>query len=206
MPAAAPYTCPMSAVETEVKFRVEDMRALEERLRGLGFRALTAATFERNTLYDTPDRKLKERRSILRIRKYGDRWLLTHKRVPDDHDPAARHKRRVETETEVADGDALGAVFCQLGYEPVFIYEKWRAEYADETGHCVLDETPIGAYAELEGPAEWIDAVSARLGLDPASLITLSYGRLFEDWREATGSPARDMTFQAVSGSAQRAG
>jgi adenylate cyclase class 2 len=196
---AAPYTFRMSAVETEVKFRVEDMRTLEERLLGLGFRAITPPTFERNTLYDTPERRLRERHSILRIRKYGDRWLLTHKRMPDDHDPAARHKRRVETETEVTDGDALGVVFCQLGYEPVFIYEKWRAEYADETGHCVLDETPIGAYAELEGPANWIDAVSARLGLDASSLITLSYGRLFEEWRKATGSTARDMTFPVVS-------
>lgn len=189
----------MSVVETEVKFRVDDLERLGKQLQELGFRSVTPPTFERNTLYDTPDRKLRQRQSILRIRKYGDRWVLTHKRVPDDHDPTARHKRRVETETEVADGDALDVVFCQLGYEPVFIYEKWRAEYADETGHCVLDETPIGAYAELEGPAEWIDAVSARLGFDPSSLITLSYGRLFENWRQSTGSVARDMTFQAVS-------
>ncbi|MGC2163151.1 MAG: adenylate cyclase, partial [Silvibacterium sp.] len=73
-------------------------------------------------------------------------------------------------------------------------------EYADASGHCVLDETPIGAFAELEGPEEWIDAVSARLGLDPSSLMTLSYGRLFENWCKETASPARDMTFSAVQG------
>lgn len=185
----------MSAVETEVKFRIENLQDIEQRIRGLGFRVVTPRTFERNTLYDTPDRRLRSRRSILRIRRYGDRWLLTHKCVPADHDPSARHKRRVETETEVSDGDALGIVFCQLGYEPVFVYEKWRAEYSDGTGHCVLDETPIGDFAELEGPEEWIDATCARLGLDPASLRTLSYGRLFEQWRAKTGSPARDMTF-----------
>lgn len=189
----------MSAIETEVKFRVEDVQELEARLRALGFRTLTPSTFERNTLYDTPDRQLRARQSILRIRLYGDRWLLTHKCVPADHDPASRHKRRVETETEVADGDALGVVLCQLGYEPVFIYEKWRAEFADHTGHCVLDQTPIGTFAELEGSAEWIDSVSARLGVQPDSLITLSYGRLFEQWREETGSTARDMTFAALA-------
>jgi adenylate cyclase class 2 len=188
----------MSAVETEVKFRVDDAGTLERKVLAAGFRLITPRTFERNTLYDTPDRKLRARQSILRIRLYGERWLLTHKCVPPDHDPAGRHKRRLETETEVADGDALGAVLCQLGYEPVFIYEKWRAEFADHTGHCVLDETPIGSYAELEGPGEWIDAVSARLGLEPSSLTTLSYGRLFEQWREETGSAARDMTFAAV--------
>lgn len=185
----------MTAVETEVKFRIENLQDIEQRIRGLGFQVVTPRTFERNTLYDTPDRRLRSHHSILRIRRYGDRWLLTHKCMPVDHDPSARHKRRVETETEVADGDALGVVFCQLGYQPVFVYEKWRAEYSDGTGHCVLDETPIGNFAELEGPEEWIDATCARLGLDPASLITLSYGRLFEQWREETGSAVRDMTF-----------
>lgn len=189
----------MTAVETEVKFRIENLQDIEQRIRGLGFGVVTPRTFERNTLYDTPDRRLRSRHSILRIRRYGDRWLLTHKCVPADHDPSARHKRRVETETEVADGDALGIVFCQLGYEPVFVYEKWRAEYSDGTGHCVLDETPIGDFAELEGPEEWIDATCARLGLDPASLITLSYGRLFERWRAETGNPARDMTFASTT-------
>lgn len=188
----------MSAVETEVKFRVEDLTQLDARLRTLGFRVVTPRTFECNTLYDTPDRRLRARQSILRIRRYGDRWVLTHKCLPPDHDPAARHKRRVETETEVADGDALGVVFTQLGFQPVFVYEKWRVEYADGAGHCVLDETPIGAFAELEGPEEWIDSVSARLNLNSASLLTLSYGRLFERWREETGSAARDMTFAAV--------
>lgn len=188
----------MSAVETEVKFRVENFQQLEVQLRSLGFRAVTPRTFECNTLYDTVDRRLRAKQSILRIRRYGDRWLLTHKCLPQDHDPGARHKRRVETETEITDGDALGVIFTQLGYQPVFVYEKWRAEYADAVGHCVLDETPIGAFAELEGPEEWIDSVSTSLGLDAASLLTLSYGRLFDRWREETGSAARDMTFAAI--------
>jgi adenylate cyclase, class 2 len=190
----------MSAVEIEVKFQVADSAALEEKLRAIGFRCITPRTFERNVLYDTPDRHLRAQQSILRIRKYGDRWVLTHKCLPRDFDPAARHKHRVETETEVADGEALGTVFSNLGYTPAFIYEKWRTEYADATGHCVVDETPIGTFAELEGPEEWIDTTSARLGLDASQLITLSYGRLFDEWREQTGSAASDLTFDAIRG------
>lgn len=190
----------MAAVEIEVKFRVENIEALEKQLRNLGFRAVTPRTFERNTLYDTPDRKLRAQQAILRIRRYGDRWVLTHKCLPSSHNPNARHKHRVETETDVADGEALGIVFTQMGYEPVFVYEKWRAEYADATGHCVVDDTPIGVFAELEGPEEWIDSISSRLGLDPSSLMTLSYGRLFESWQNETGSAARDMTFAAIQG------
>lgn len=190
----------MGAVEIEAKFRVSDVQALTERLHALCFHTITRRTFERNTLFDTPDRKLRAIQSILRIRKYGDRWVLTHKCLPPNNDPNARHKHRVEIETEIADGEALGEVFEQLGYQPVFVYEKWRAEYADATGHCVVDETPIGAFAELEGPEDWIDAVSQKLGLEASSLMTLSYGRLFEDWCRETGKPIRDMTFDAVQG------
>lgn len=192
------YTRQMSSVEIEVKFRVDNGEVLEQDLCRLGFRCVTPRTFERNVLYDTPDRRLRKEQSILRIRKYGERWLLTHKCVPRDNDPQARHKHRVETETEVADGEALGVIFSQLGYQPAFTYEKWRAEYADATGHCVLDETPIGFFAELEGPEEWIDTMAARLKLEASSLMTLSYGRLFEVWREETGSSATDLTFAAI--------
>jgi adenylate cyclase, class 2 len=190
----------MSAVEIEVKFQVADSAALEEKLHTIGFRCITPRTFERNVLYDTQDRSLRAQQSILRIRKYGDRWLLTHKCLTADNDPSARHKRRVETETWVDDGEALGTVFSNLGYTPAFTYEKWRTEYADATGHCVVDETPIGIFAELEGPEEWIDTTSARLGLAASQLITLSYGRLFDDWRARTGSTASDLTFAAIEG------
>jgi len=190
----------MTAVEIEVKFEVADGAALDGKLRAIGFRCITPRTFERNVLYDTPDRRLRAQQSILRIRKYGDRWVLTHKALTPDNDPAARHKHRVETETEVADGEALGAVFAQLGYSPAFTYEKWRTEYADASGHCVIDETPIGTFAELEGPEEWIDSTSARLGLDASQLSTLSYGRLFDEWRARTGSAAPDLTFSAING------
>lgn len=192
----------MSAVEVEVKFRVRSVEELEEKLRRLGFHEVTPRTFERNTLYDTADRRLRARQSILRIRRYGTHWVLTHKCLPSDHDPEARHKRRVETETEIADGEAMGAVLVRLGYEPVFVYEKWRAEYADASGHCVIDDTPIGVFAELEGPEEWIDSISARLGVGASSLMTLSYGRLFDEWRDRTGSSASDMTFAAIGESA----
>ena len=188
----------MSAVEIEVKFRVADGLELERKLIVLGFQQITPRTFEKNVLFDTPDRALRAQQSILRIRQYGERWMVTHKCLPQDNDPAARHKRRVETETEVQDGDAMSVIFTQLGYSPAFAYEKWRTEYADDTGHCVIDETPIGLYAELEGPAEWIDTVSVKLGLHSNELITLSYGRLFDEWRAATGSAATDLTFVAI--------
>jgi adenylate cyclase class 2 len=185
-------------VETEIKFRVENIAGLAERLEAAGFHLETPRTFESNVLYDTPDRKMRARTEILRIRNYCGRWILTHKRLPDAGPGEDRHKHRIETETEVSDGDALAEVFRSLGLVAAFRYEKWRSEWADGEGHCVVDETPIGNYAELEGAAEWIDRAAAKLGVDPADYMTLSYGRLFDEWRERTHSTAQDLTFTAI--------
>lgn len=185
-------------VETEIKFRVDDVAALSERLKTAGFHLETPRTFESNVLYDTPDRSMRARTEILRIREYGGKYTLTHKRLPDSGPGEDRHKHRVETETQVSDGDALAEVFRSLGLQPAFRYEKWRTEWNDGEGHCVVDETPIGNYAELEGAADWIDSAAAKLGVDHAQYMTLSYGRLFDQWRAEHNSNAEDLTFEAV--------
>lgn len=188
----------MIAVETEVKFRIGDAEEFSRHLQAAGFRCETPRSFESNVLYDTPDRQMRARTEIVRIRSYAGRTVLTHKRVPQGATVEDKHKRRVETETEVADGTALAEVFRSLGLVPAFRYEKWRAEWSDGEGHCVVDETPIGNFAELEGPAEWIDRVAPLLGVAAEDYITSSYGRLFDEWRARTGSTAADLTFEAV--------
>jgi adenylate cyclase class 2 len=186
-------------IETEIKFRVIDLAALAEKLQATGFRLETPRSFESNVLYDTPDRQMRARTEILRIRSYAGRWTLTLKRLPRSSPGEDRHKHRVETETGIADGAALAEVFLSLGLVPAFRYEKWRTEWTDGEGHCVIDETPIGDYAELEGSSSWIDRTAGRLGVDPAQYVTLSYGRLFEAWREEHSSSANDLTFANVA-------
>jgi adenylate cyclase class 2 len=186
-------------VETEIKFRVDDLAGLSQRLEAAGFTLQTPRAFESNVLYDTPDRQMRARTEILRIRSYAGRWTVTHKRLPDSGLGEDTHKHRQETETEVADGEAMAEVFLSLGLVAAFRYEKWRAEWSDGEGHCVVDETPIGNYAELEGTASWINEIAARLGIDPSQYITLSYGRLFDLWREQHHSAAQDLTFAAIT-------
>jgi adenylate cyclase class 2 len=188
----------MGAIETEIKFRVADTEDLEAKLSSIGFNLITPRSFETNTLYDTPDRSLRMKRELVLIRQYNGVWLLTHKRIPDSGVGEDRHKHRVETETELSDGPALADVFASIGFIPVFRYEKWRTEWSDDIGHCVIDETPLGVFAELEGAPEWIDRVAHELGVTPQERMTQSYGRLFEIWREQTGSTAQDLTFAAV--------
>ncbi len=185
-------------IETEIKFPVADLAALAGKLQSAGFRLETPRSFESNVLYDTPDRQMRARTEILRIRSYAGRWTLTLKRLPRSGPGENRHKHRIETETGIADGAALAEVFLALGLVAAFRYEKWRTEWTDGEGHCVVDETPIGNYAELEGPSAWIDRTAARLGVDPAQYVTLSYGRLFEAWRDEHSSSATDLTFAAI--------
>ncbi|MGA2652351.1 MAG: class IV adenylate cyclase [Terracidiphilus sp.] len=186
-------------VETEIKFRVDDLPALADRLVATGFTVQTPRSFEANVLYDTPTRQMRARTEILRIRNYAGRCILTHKRLPDSGPGEDAHKHRIETETEVSDGVALAEVFQSLGLVPAFRYEKWRTEWSDGEGHCVVDETPIGNFAELEGSPAWIDRIAALLGVDPGHYITFSYGRLFDLWRDQNGSSAQDLTFAAVA-------
>lgn len=193
------YTDAMQAAEIELKFCVADVGALRLAANRLGFRLVTDRTFESNTLYDTPDRKLFGRRQILRVRQYGARWTVTHKRQADGGDSDLRYKTRIETESQVEDGAAMAEIFKQLGYGPVFRYEKFRTELELTEGHLVLDETPIGVWAELEGPPEWIDAMLAGLEIAPELLSTQSYGKLFLSWKQETGSSAENMTFAEVT-------
>jgi adenylate cyclase class 2 len=102
----------------------------------------------------------------------------------------------VETETVLEDHDAMAEVFAQLGYDPVFRYEKFRTEWQSGDGKLVLDETPIGIWAELEGQPEWIDEMLQRLGVATDQCSTDSYGKLFLKWKDATASPANNLTFE----------
>jgi adenylate cyclase class 2 len=187
------------AIETEIKFRVANVGELAQTLRNAGFREQTPRAFESNVLYDTPDRRMRARTEILRIRNYAGKWTVTHKRLPDAGPGEDAHKHRVETETEVGDGGVLAQIFQSMGLTAAFRYEKWRGEWSDGEGHCVIDETPIGDFAELEGSPEWIDRTAARLGVERSAYLTLSYGRLFEQWRAERRSDAADLTFDAVS-------
>lgn len=183
------------ANEIEIKFAIHDLEAIRNRLRTLGFREQTGRTHEMNTLYDRSD-EMRHRGELLRIRKYGDKWTLTHKAKSQN----ARHKTRVETETNIEDGEALDQVFRAMGFEPAFRYEKFRSEWSDGTGHVVLDETPIGTFGEIEGSPEWIDRIAQQLGIAEQDYITKSYAELFRDWAQKKQSNAREMTFAAIRG------
>lgn len=180
--------------EVEIKFRIDDLRALTHCLKCAGFREIRASTHEMNTLYDLPGQQLRQRGELLRLRQYGEAWVLTHKAKGK----AGRHKSRIELESQVENGQQVDAILHALGFAPTFRYEKFRAEWSDGKGHVVLDHTPIGDFGEIEGPTRWIDRTARTLGIIPAAYITQTYAELFFAWKRKRRSAAMEMTFRAV--------
>lgn len=180
--------------EVEIKFLVPDLKALTRRLRAAGFHIVTRRTHEMNVLYDLPGQPLRCRGEVLRLRQYGRQWTFTHKSAGT----VGRHKSRAEIETQVDDGAKLHGILRSLGFAPSFRYEKFRTEWSDGQGQVVVDETPIGNVAEIEGRPRWIDHTARLLGVGPKDYITLSYAGMFFEWKARTGSKAEEMTFAAV--------
>lgn len=178
--------------EIEIKFNVPDLKTLARKLRELGFREETPSTHEVNTLYDLPGLKLRRKGELLRLRKYGEKWKLTHKAKGKP----GRYKSRAEAETAVTDGKQTDTILRALGFSPVFTYEKFRSEWSDGQGLVVLDHTPIGDIAEIEGKSRWIDRTARALGVEAKNYITKSYGELFLDWKRKTKCKAENMTFR----------
>lgn len=182
--------------EIEIKLPVADRRAIRRRLGELGFKPVVKRHFERNSLLDFPDRRLRKEGSLLRLRSAGGRSLLTFKgrRVR-----SGRFKVRPEIETRLTDGALVSEILEKLGLRVAFRYEKYRTIFrrpSDPGGtEVAYDETPIGTYLELEGPRRWIDRVARELGHRPADYITASYGRLYLWWCEAHGRTPAHMVF-----------
>lgn len=180
--------------EIEIKFRIENLPALSRALRRSGFKQITRSTHEMNTLYDLPGEKLRKRGHLLRLRKYGGKWTLTHKAKGKE----GRHKKREELETPVENGQQMDGILRALSFDPTFRYEKYRAEWGDGAGHVVVDQTPIGNFGEIEGKPRWIDRTARALGIGRGDYITQTYVPMFFEWKRRTQSKAMEMTFKAV--------
>jgi adenylate cyclase class 2 len=180
--------------EIEVKIPWRDGASIHQRLTSIGFAISAPRVFEANTVYDTPDSSLRKGDMLLRLRQSGSRGILTWK-GPGVPGP---HKSRPELETAVASLETLDKILRQLGYLPVFRYEKYRTEFESPdppSGTITFDETPIGEFIELEGPGEWIDRTARKLDFSPRDYVISSYGKLYSDYCAQRGMQPADMVF-----------
>jgi len=208
------------ARETEVKLTIADAKAFQRVLKKLGARTVGAGNgrvHEENVIFDTPQGGLAKHGQLLRIRtetldvlgkpkkaRPNKRVMVTFKRPVTR--PAATeasgvdrglHKVREEIEVEVAEGARLKEIFEGLGMSGWFRYEKYRTTYQLPASKgwakgllIELDETPIGTFVELEGPAPAIDRAAAELGYSKRDYVLKNYLTLYlEDCRRRGEQP-----------------
>jgi adenylate cyclase, class 2 len=183
--------------ETETKFRVDDRARLEARLRSLGA-ADQGTDEESNLLFDDPGGRLGSKGCALRVRWTGGAGLLTFKGKAE---VLKGVKSRPEYESAVADPRAVAQVLAALGFSPWFRYEKRRAAWRfgdPDRPVVVIDETPIGLFAEIEGNEDAVRALAAELEVPESAFIAESYVALYLAARERNPALPKDMIFGAT--------
>ena len=158
------------------------------------FKVVTPRHLERNLLLDTDPPTLRPAGVVLRLRQANGETIVTYK---GKGSVEGKHKVREELEVSVSTFAESLAMFARLGYTPTFRYDKYRTilARARERGQAMLDETPIGPFLELEGPAAWIDRTARLLGFSEADYLTASYGALWAAHQKAAGLPLGDFVF-----------
>ncbi len=179
-------------VEREIKLRFADAVEARERVLGVGALPFRPRRRQLDTLFDTGDNALFQRRSALRVRVEDGQSFVTFKGPVQ---PGVL-KTREELETGIADAGALVAILEALGFRPRFRYEKYREEFRAANAIVAVDETPIGVFVEIEGDEEAVHALARALGRTPVDYITDSYLALFQKH----GAPGGDMLFDHQAG------
>ncbi len=174
-------------LEQEVKFRLPSWEDGVRRIEAAGAAPMRPRHFESNQLFDYPDSRIGKRDSAIRLRfASGEAWL-TYK---GPNHGSGKIKQRRESETFLGDGRAMESILEFLGLEVRFRYEKYRASFRLKGAEVSCDETPIGAFLEIEGTPEEIAEVAGTLALDMKDAMSLSYPRLYQLHRtENPGAP-----------------
>jgi adenylate cyclase class 2 len=195
-----------SEQETEIKLLVDDLAALIGKLKRCGARC-HGRVLERNTLFDTPDSDFRRRGRLLRLRVEtparsslvaagrARAWLTSKQPAPAS--APAGYKQNLESEAPVRADEYALARFRALGFRPAFRYEKFRSSFRLGKLHLDLDETPVGAFIELEGPPRSIDRVAHALGYSRRDYLRGTYWDLYAADCRRRGKIPRDMLFHA---------
>jgi adenylate cyclase class 2 len=195
--------------ETEVKLYVRDINAVKERLQILGAQLIRPRTLEINLRFDTPDRNLIREGRVLRLRQ-DDAIRLTYKDGSQVKDGALSRR---EIEFSVSNFDSAQQFIEALGYEIIFVYEKYRTTYfmpgtaydvAGDLGrretHIMIDELPYGNFVEIEGKFEELKPLAQNLRLNWDAAIPASYHSLFERVSISKNLTFRDLRFEKFTG------
>ena len=180
-----------TALEREIKLHFEDADTARKAVLAIGATPLRARRLQEDTLLDSPEGMLRDRRCALRVRVESGRSLVTFKGPTQ----AASVKVREEIETPVSDGAVLLQILEQLGFVVWFRYEKYREEFTIDDVIIAVDETPVGTFVEIEGSDRGIAMTAEALGRSSKDYVLDSYRSLFIHYCEQRGLDPTAMLF-----------
>ena len=187
----------MEMQEREIKYYIQDLEKIAERLRLCGADLTRPRTLERNLRLDTDDHELANDGRLLRVRS-DDKVSVTYKA---DARVEGGVIARTEIEFEADDARVVQKLFEALGYKVVVTYEKYRSRYKLGDVVVVLDELPFGDFVEIEAPNNTlIEGVSQMLGLDFSKGMAINYLGLFDIFKSHRDVDFDDLTFENFTG------
>src|SRR4029450_3130737 len=157
----------MTMLEREIKLQFASADEARAAVVAVGCTPLLGRRLQEDALPGTEGERLggteyelwRRRRCVLRVRVENGKSRVTFKGPVQSSDM----KVREEQETLVGDGEVLLRVFKELGLHIWFRYEKYREEFAHEDVIVAIDETPVGAFVEIEGGEQGIAAMAEAL-------------------------------------------
>jgi len=183
--------------ETELKLYYPDLDALRARIEAAGAQITAPRVYEKNIRFDAENGWLSTTSTVLRLR-YDTRARLTYKDGEKIHGNFG--STRFEAEVEVSDLETMQIILERLGFQPVFIYEKYRTTYQLGDAELMLDELPYGNFVEIEADEMSIRRVVKQFGLEGAQRYTNSYSVLFRIAQQNMGWSFNDLTFDNFIG------
>src|SRR5271156_5992691 len=127
-----------------------------------------------------------------------ERVILTSKASPhsQQNKKQSRYKIRAEREQVVSTSSRRYAkTLTYLGFRPTFRYDKFRTTFHLPNLHLDLDETPAGAYLELEGNPKAIDRAAKALGFTKKHYLRATYWDLYAAACRRRGTKPKNMLF-----------
>jgi adenylate cyclase class 2 len=181
----------MEKLEYEVKFFLPDRRSLRQDILDLGARS-RGRFFEQNIRFEDPDKTLRSKKCLLRLR-HDHKTTLTFKSKPPKD--SRQFKVFKELEVEISDFATMKVILESLGFHCEQVYEKWRETLIQENTFFCLDTMPYGKFLEIEGSRKDIRQYAGSLGLQWDKRILANYLQIFEILKEKLDLKFRDLTF-----------
>lgn len=172
-------------MEIETKIKIENLKAIKEKLLALGCQVEKDFYREWNIFYDFPDGRLTKNKQALRLRVIGKKTFLTFKGQPLK---SRSFKIREELEIELKNFKTFKKILKKLGLKQIFEYRKKRMLLRKDRVKVCLDESEAGCFIEMEGKRSDLVRLARQLGFSRKDFVTTDYVQMIKAIREQNHS------------------